>query len=124
MRVVRMRADRAIDLGKSVCDRAQTRVPPHPSRDGNQALDAGGAGASNNSVELVGEVRKVEMTMAVDQHWRSIAPPRRWARRNEEKPPTAPAALRPQRCGGTRQGNRNAVHLPEWPKDRAIYPPR
>ena len=49
-------------------DREQRVEAPHPGRDRDDAPDAGGPGAGDNAVEVVGKVREVEMAMAVDKH--------------------------------------------------------
>ena len=66
--VVRMGADRAEDVGKSLGDRQHLGVARDPRRDGDQAADAGRARAGDHAVELGGEIREIEMAMAVDQH--------------------------------------------------------
>ena len=66
--VMRMGADRAIDVRKSLGDREQPGKPPHPRRDRDDAADAGGLGARDDAVEIVGEIRKIEMAVAVDEH--------------------------------------------------------
>ena len=66
--VMRMGADRAIDVGKPLRDREQRAEPPHPRRDRDDAPDAGGGGARHDAVEIVGEIREIEMAVAVDQH--------------------------------------------------------
>ena len=53
---------------KALGDGEQLGVPLHPRRDRDHAADAGRARARDDGVELVGEVRKIEMAMAVDQH--------------------------------------------------------
>ena len=66
--MVRMGADRAEHLGKPLGDRQQIGLPAHPGRDRHHAADAGRPGARHHAVELVLEVGKVEMAVAVDQH--------------------------------------------------------
>ena len=66
--LMRMGADRAIDVGKSPGDFQQRAQPPHPGRDREDAADPGGGGAADQGVEIVGEIRKIEMAMAVDKH--------------------------------------------------------
>jgi hypothetical protein len=68
IRVVRMRADRA----KYIIVRAGNLLDVgeflDPRADGDHPPDAFSAGARNDCVALGGEIRKIEMTMAVDQH--------------------------------------------------------
>ena len=66
--LMRMGADRAIDVGKSLGDGQQPAEPPHPRRDGDDTTDPGGLGARDDGVEIIGKIRKVEMAMAVDEH--------------------------------------------------------
>ena len=68
VRVMRMRADRAEDIGKALGDREDFGMALHPGRDRDHAVDAGGACAADHAVELVGEVGKVEVAVAVDYH--------------------------------------------------------
>ena len=66
--VMRMGADRAIDVRKALGDGKQPGKPLHPRRDGDDAADAGGLGARDDAVEILGEIGKVEMAVAVDEH--------------------------------------------------------
>ncbi len=68
MGVMRMRADRAKHVGKALGDREQVRLALDPRRNRHHALDAGGAGARHHGIELGGEIGKIEMAMAVDEH--------------------------------------------------------
>ena len=68
MGVVRMGADRAEHVGKALGDRQHLGVARNPGRDRDHAGDAGRAGAVDHAVELGGEIGKIEMAMAVDQH--------------------------------------------------------
>ena len=68
MGVVRMRADRAKNIGKALGDRQHLRVAAHPRRDRHHAADAGRARPRNHGVEFGGEIGKIEMAVAVDQH--------------------------------------------------------
>ena len=70
--VVRMGADRAIDVGKALGDREQLGVALDPRRDGDDAGDAGCLRARDHGIELAGEVRKIEMAVAVDQVVRGL----------------------------------------------------
>src|SRR5262245_2357310 len=67
MRVMWMRADRTINIGKTPRYREQSRLAPHTRRDRDHAVDSRGARARYHGVELVGEVGKIEVAMAVDQ---------------------------------------------------------
>ncbi len=66
--LVRVDADRAPDVGIRLGDR------PHPGElieagpDRQHRPDPGGAGTRDDRVPLLGEIRKIEMAMAVDQH--------------------------------------------------------
>src|SRR5262249_35680155 len=75
MRIVRMRAERAINLDKAFRDCQHLRVPAHARRDRNHALDSSGAGACHHGIELADKVGKIEMTVTVDQcqSWRQAA---------------------------------------------------
>jgi hypothetical protein len=66
--VVWMGPHRAIDLGKALGDAEHLGVPLDPHRDGDDAPNAGGAGARDDGVEFAGKIGKVEVAMAVDQH--------------------------------------------------------
>ena len=66
--VMRMGADRAIDVRKLLGDRQQPAETPHPRRDGDDAPDPGSGRSCDDGVEILGEIRKIEMAMAVDEH--------------------------------------------------------
>jgi hypothetical protein len=70
LRVVRMGADRAIDVGKALGDGEHLRVPLDAGRDSDDARNAGGACARDDAVEFAGKVGKIEVAVAVDQHVR------------------------------------------------------
>ena len=70
MRVVRMGADRAENLRKFLRDRQHLRKFAHARADGDQARDAGGARARDHRVELGGEIRKIQVAVAIDEHLR------------------------------------------------------
>ena len=96
-RLMRMGADGEEDVVIALCDRDHARRLRHFGADGDHALDAGGAGALDNPVEVLGEVGKIEVAMAVDdchsapaQALTSPAP----LRRSEERPALAGAAAR------------------------------
>ena len=73
MCIMRMSAERAVNIRKAVRYRKHFGLPPNARRDRNHTLDTGGAGARHHRIELIGKIREIEMAMAVDQHWRSIA---------------------------------------------------
>ena len=96
-RLMRMRADGEEHIVVTLRDRDHARALRHFGANGDHALDAGGAGALNNPVEVVGEIGKIEVAMAVDdchsapaQVLTSPAP----LRRSEERPAPAGAAVR------------------------------
>src|SRR5262252_7225507 len=68
VRMMRMRADRAVDIWKTLGDGEHLGVALDPRRDGDDARDAGRARARDHSIELAGEIGKIEMAVAVDQH--------------------------------------------------------
>src|SRR4249920_2690715 len=67
VRIMRMRADRAIDLRKTFGDRQHASKAPHARGDCNQPRQARPAGAHDDRVNLAGKIRKIEMAMTVDQ---------------------------------------------------------
>jgi hypothetical protein len=68
MRVMWMRAERTINVGKAFRDREYLRVLPHARRDRHHPLDPSVAGARHHGIELVGKVGKIEVAMTIDQH--------------------------------------------------------
>ena len=66
--VMRMGADRAIDIGKSLQYLEQCTEPPHPRRNGDDAANARGCGARHDAIEIVGKIREIEMAVAIDEH--------------------------------------------------------
>ena len=66
--IVRMRADRAIDLVMRLGDRKHAGKALHARRDRHHAADARGDRARDHRVALLGEVGKVEVAVAVDEH--------------------------------------------------------
>ena len=68
VRVMRMGADRAVDIGKALGDGKHLGVPFDPRRDGDDTHDPGRPRARNHGIELAGEIGKIEMAVAVDQH--------------------------------------------------------
>ena len=73
--VMRMGSHRAVDVGESLRNRKQIALLLHPRGDCHHAPHAGILGAADNGVELAGEIRKVEMAVAVDQHGHGFAFP-------------------------------------------------
>jgi hypothetical protein len=67
MGVMGMGPDRAIDLRKSLGDREHFSMPPYPGRDGDDTGDAGCPRACNHGLDLLRKVRKIEVTVAIDQ---------------------------------------------------------
>ena len=63
-----MGADRTEHVGKPLGDGQDRVVPADPGRNRHHAADAGRPRARDDGVELVGEVREIEMAMAVDEH--------------------------------------------------------
>src|SRR3954471_1650957 len=68
MRMVRMGADRAIDIGKAFGDGEHLAVSPHARRNRHHAPDVRRTRTPNQGVQFAGEVGKIQMTMAIDQH--------------------------------------------------------
>jgi len=66
--MVRMRADRAIDVVETLGDGAERGEFPDLGRDRHQARDLGGAGAREHGIELGGKIGKIEVAVAVDEH--------------------------------------------------------
>ena len=66
--MMRMGADRTVDVGKPFGDGKQPAEPPDAGRDRDDAADTGRLGTRDDAVEILGEIRKVEMAMAVDKH--------------------------------------------------------
>ena len=91
--LVRMGADRAIDLRIFFRDSEKRIEASHPCRDRDDTPDAGGLGPRDNAVEVVGKIRKVEMAMAIDEHRLSLRLP--LARYSAEIPGPVPEAPHP-----------------------------
>ena len=68
MRMVRMGADRAIDIGKAFGDGEHLAVSLHARRNRHHAPDVRRTRTPNQGVQLAGEVGKIQMTVAIDQH--------------------------------------------------------
>src|SRR6266702_115691 len=63
-----MGADRAPNIGIGFRDRADPRKLVETGPDRQHRRDAGGAGPRDDRIALLGEIREIEMAMAVDQH--------------------------------------------------------
>ena len=61
-------ANRAIDLGKPFGHGQDAGEFVEMGRDGQHAADACRLRTCNDGVEFFGEIRKIQMTVAVDQH--------------------------------------------------------
>src|SRR5215813_1528518 len=74
VRVMRMRANGAIDIGKALGDGNHLSVAFDSRRNGDDARDAGRPRAGNDGIELAGKIGKIEMAVAVDQcqSWRQM----------------------------------------------------
>ena len=68
VRIMRVCADRAIDIGKALGDRQHAGMAVDARRDRDHARNAGSASARDHGIDLRGKIRKIEMAMAVDQH--------------------------------------------------------
>ena len=106
-RLMRMRADGEEHVVVPLRDRDHARGLRHFRADGDHALDAGRARALDDRVEVVGEVGKIEVAMAVDE--RHSAPASAQAltsppplRHSEERPAWAGAAPCPARADAAR----------------------
>ena len=66
--VVRMGADGAVHLVERFRDFKDLRKALHTCRDRHHAADTGTESAGDNRRPLLGEIRKIEMAMAVDEH--------------------------------------------------------
>src|ERR1700754_33404 len=86
--MMRMGADRAIDVRKTRRDRQQLVEALHPGGDRDDTPYSGGFGACDDTAQDAREVLKIEMAVAVDEHL--LTPPK--ARRNSERP--APAQVK------------------------------
>ncbi len=68
VRVVGMRADRAIDVGVLLGDGQDLRKFTDAGRDGHHAGDACRAGTRDHAVEVGGEVGKIQVAVVIDEH--------------------------------------------------------
>ena len=71
--VVRMRADGAVDLVIGFGDVENCRKLCYARRNGHHAADPRRHSARDHRVALFGEIGKVQMAMAVDEHLRAYA---------------------------------------------------
>ena len=67
-RVMRMRADRTIDVVEAVCDCVELMETPNTGADRNHAPYAGRTGTLDDRVQLRGKIGKVQVAVAVDKH--------------------------------------------------------
>src|SRR4051794_35102988 len=63
MRLVRMRAHGAEDIGITLGKSADVRELLHPRRDRDHAADAARFGAGDHRIAVHGEIRKIQMAM-------------------------------------------------------------
>src|SRR5438309_12013760 len=82
--VVRMRADRAVNIGKLRGNGQQRIKTPHPRRNSDDASDPRRGSSRDDALEIVGEIWKVEVAMAIDKH--ELEPFRPPLRCNAERP--------------------------------------
>ena len=68
MRLMRMRADREPDRREALGDGGVVGEACDLRRDRHHPADAGGLGPRDIGRKLLGEIRKVQMAMRVDQH--------------------------------------------------------
>ena len=68
-----MGADRAVDVGKALGDRDELGVLRTRVEIVTMRPTPAARARADDGVELVGEVRKIEMAMAVDQHGHGFA---------------------------------------------------
>ena len=73
MGLMGMRPDRAINIGESLGDAAQMIEPAHPRGDRHDAADAGGFRALHDCRDLIGEIRKIQVAMAIDENAHAAA---------------------------------------------------
>src|SRR5262249_49724678 len=83
VRVMRMGADRAVDIGKALGDGEHLGVPFDPGRDGDATRDAGRLRARNHGIELAGALGKTEVAVPANKHLFGALPA--WPK-NREKP--------------------------------------
>ena len=72
IRIVRMGADRAEHVLEPLGDREQLGQPAYPGRDRHQAADAGSGGARDDAIQILSEIRKIQMAVRVDQHHAAV----------------------------------------------------
>src|SRR5262249_12043370 len=69
MGIMRMRSDRAEHVREPLGDRRHRGMPLHPGGNRNDARNARRLRTSDDGVELIGKIGKVEMAMTVYEHW-------------------------------------------------------
>src|SRR6266702_567213 len=121
IRVMRMGADRAIDVIIALSDREQVVQPPYPRRDRHHAADAGYTCTRHDPVEIFRKIWKIQMAVAIDQHRVRLRPP---ARCSAGKPASAPAASSRARCAWRRQAWRSCARPRGCRGYRAAIPRR
>ena len=72
MRVMRMGADRAEHIGEFLGDGQHLGVLAHARRYRDHAADARVARPRHDRVDLAGEIRKIQVAMAVHQHRQAL----------------------------------------------------
>ena len=73
MRLVWMRADRAEHVREFLGDGQHLGMPAHARADRHHASDVSRAGARHHRVELGGEIREIQVAVAVHQHFQLLA---------------------------------------------------
>ncbi len=69
MGIMWVRADRAIDVGKALGDGQHLIVSAHAGRNRDHPLHTCRPRPTDDGVQLGGKIGKIEMAMAVDQHF-------------------------------------------------------
>ena len=68
LRVMRMRADGAEHVGESIGEGDESPLLPHARGDRHHAAYVCGRRARHDRVEILAEIRKVEMAVTIDEH--------------------------------------------------------
>ncbi len=114
--VMRMGADGEIDRREALRDRGEARALRDAGRNRHHPLDARALGARDDGLDLVGEVGKVEMAMAVDQLHAAHAPfPPRGGRCRPEG--TTDEGGAPARRWRRREALVRRYNARAWPRD-------
>ena len=66
--VVRVDADRAVDVGEAPGDRAHPVELAQAGADGDHGADAGGAGAGDHVVERLAVLQVIQVTVGIDEN--------------------------------------------------------